>query len=148
ACAGITNTIGRESNMLYNEVRNGVTIPTKNEQFKVFVDPYREVGNPKSGLLPLIQADKLETEGGQDHRIQGYCFRVCLTTDIANQLPITKPATYDRNDYTLFLRYLRSGGKLQVPKSNIPNGKTDFNGGGDLSHNFFGINHEYPGGSY
>src|SRR5690606_33982514 len=77
ACAGITTTIGRESNISYNEVRNGVTIPTKNEQFKVFVDPYREAGDPKSGLLPLIQADKLETEGGQDHRIQGYCFRVC-----------------------------------------------------------------------
>src|SRR3546814_8145867 len=61
-----------------------------------------------------------------------------MTADTANQLPITKPANYNRADYTLFLRYLRAGGKLQVPRSNIPNGKTDFNGGGDLSHNFLG----------
>ncbi len=148
ASAGITTVVGRESNAQYSELRNGITMPTANDRFKVFVDPYWIEGNPQSGLLPLIQPGAVGTVGQQDASIQGYCFRVCMTADTANQLPITKPATYNRADYTLFLRYLRAGGRLQVPRSNIPNGKTDFNGGGDLSHNFFGINHAYPNGSY
>jgi len=148
AKAGITTVVGRESNDQYGESRNGITSLSENDRFKVFVDPYWEEGNPKSGLLPLVQEESLGTSGQRDHRIQGYCFRVCLTEDRANQLPITKPLTYNRADYTLFLRYLRAGGRLQVPRSNIPNGKTDFNGGGDLSHNFLGINHAYPNGSY
>ena len=148
AGAGVTTVVGREANAQYGETRNGITRPTAGERFKVFVDPYRVEGDPQSGVLPLVQPDAVGIVGQPDARIQGYCFRVCLTADPANQLPITKPATYNRADYTLFLRYLRAGGKLQVPRSNIPNGKTDFNGGGDLSHNFFGINHAYPNGSY
>ena len=34
-----------------------------------------------------------------------------------------------------------------MPRANLPNSKTDFNGGGDLSHNLYGYSHEYPGGS-
>src|SRR3546814_17583384 len=90
-------------------------MPAAKDRFKVFVDPYRIEGNPQSGLLPLIQPGPLGAVGQQDSRIQGYCFRVCMTADTANQLPITKPANYNRADYTLFLRYLRSGRSEERP---------------------------------
>lgn len=145
---GVSTVIGRESNNTYNETRNGIREHTTHNQFKVEVDPYVIPGKPESGVIPTIQNEPLGVPGSGDHRLQAYCFRVCLTKDPANRIPFIKPADYDSGNYEIYLRYLKAGGKLYTPTAKIPNNKTDLNGGADLSHNLFGMNFEYPSGTY
>ncbi|PPL02874.1 FAD-dependent oxidoreductase [Parapedobacter indicus] len=146
--AGVSTIIGRESNTMYDEELNGIRGHTSHNQFAVAVDPYRIPGDSTSGLIPTIQDEPLGTPGAGDHRLQAYCFRVCLTNDTANQLAFKKPRNYRRDAYEIYLRYLKAGGKLYMPRVNIPNNKTDFNGGADLSHNLYGMNYDYPAGDY
>lgn len=148
AAAGVSYTIGRESNDRYDETRNGIRGETTHAQFQVKVDPYIIEGDPSSGLIPTIQDESLGEPGSGDHRIQAYCFRMCFTQDDNNKIPFTKPATYDRNNYIIYLRYLKAGGKLYTPVSRLPNGKTDIGAWHDLSHNLYGMNHAYPDGNY
>jgi hypothetical protein len=146
--AGVETVIGREPNSRYGETKNGIRAVNDYRQFPFRVDPYRIEGDPKSGVLPTIQDDPFGTPGDGDHRLQGYCFRICLTRDPNNQIPIEKPASYDPSQYELYRRFVRLGGQLFAPQANIPNGKTDLNSGHDLSANLYGMNYEYPGGTY
>lgn len=148
AAAGVSYTIGREANSLYKETRNGIRAETTHAQFEVKVDPYVIEGDPNSGLIATVQDESLGEPGSGDHRIQAYCFRMCLTQDDNNKIPFTKPANYNRDNYTIYLRYLKAGGKLYTPVKGLPNGKTDMGAWHDLSHNLYGMNHEYPDGSY
>lgn len=146
AAAGVSTVIGRESNAVYGETRNGIREHTTHCQFAVKVDPYREPGRPESGTIQGVFDEPLGTPGAGDHRLQAYCFRVCLTDSPENRLPLPKPQNYDRSHYELFLRYLKAGGRIYQPRANLPNRKTDFNGGSDVSHNLNGMNYGYPGG--
>lgn len=146
--AGVTTTTGREANSTYNETKNGITEITTHGQFKVKVDPYVEKGNPESGVIPTIQNEPLGVPGSGDKRIQAYCFRVCLTQKTENKVDFIKPDGYDPSQYEIYLRYMEAGGKLAEPFSYLPNGKVDWNGGHDLSHNQYGMNYEYPEGDY
>lgn len=148
ASAGVTTVVGRESNATYDEKLNGIREHTTHNQFAVDVDPYVVPGDSASGLIPTIQDEPLGTPGAGDDRLQAYCFRVCLTNDSTNQIAFVRPRDYDRKNYEIYLRYLRAGGKLYTPRANIPNQKTDLNGGADLSHNLFGMNYGYPTGTY
>lgn len=148
ARAGVTTVVGREANSVYGEERNGIIPIALSVPIKTDISPYRIVGDSASGLLPSITDDQWGEPGEGDHRLQAYCFRVCMTDVKDNQLPFTKPDDYDRSRYEIYQRYLSAGGRLYVPRSNIPNNKTDFNGGGDLSHNLFGMNYAYPSGDY
>ena len=148
AAAGISTRIGREPNALYGEKRNGIMGYTTHSQFKVAVDPYVVPSNKESGLIPTIRPEPLGTPGLGDKNIQAYCFRPCLTQDPENKIPFKKPAAYQRDQYEIYLRYLSAGGKLFRPWKSLPGGKSDLNGGGDLSHNLYGMNDAYPGGSY
>lgn len=146
--AGISTIIGREANSVYGETKNGVTSETSHNQFTVKVDPYKIPGDRNSGLISTIQDEIPETPGSGDHRLQAYCFRICLTSNPENKFSIPKPPGYDRTQYEIYTRYEKAGGRLYFPSSNIPNNKTDLNGGRDLSHNLYGLNYEYPGGTY
>jgi hypothetical protein len=148
AAAGVETIIGRESNAKYGETKNGIREVNDYRQFPFRVDPYRVQGYPQSGVLPTIQDEPFGTPGDGDHRLQGYCFRLCLTRDPANQIPIAKPANFDASQYELYRRYARLGGQLFAPQANLPNGKTDLGSWHDLSANLYGMNFEYPGGSY
>jgi len=148
AAAGVTTVIGREPNSLYSETKNGIREHTSHNQFAVKVDPYMVPGDPTSGVITGITDEPLGEPGDGDHRLQAYCYRVCLTNNPSNRIPITKPPKYNRKNYELFERYLRAGGKLYKPTANLPNKKTDFNGGRDVSHNLNGMNFAYPGGTY
>lgn len=148
AAAGVSTVIGRESNAQYGEQRNGIRGETSHKQFAVEVDPYKIPGDPSSGLIPTVQDEPLGEPGSADHRLQAYCFRVCMTRDTTNQIPFSAPPDYDRDQYEIYLRYLRAGGRLYVPRAKLPGDKTDLNGGADLSHNLYGMNYGYPGGSY
>jgi hypothetical protein len=148
AAAGVSVTWGRESNDMYGETKNGIRGQTTHAQFAVKVDPYVIPGDSSSGLIATVQDEPLGMPGAGDKAIQAYCFRMCLTENPDNRIPFTKPEHYDRSQYEIYLRYLRAGGKLYVPRVSIPNGKTDLGAWHDLSHNLYGMNHEYPNGNY
>ncbi|RZM03567.1 MAG: FAD-dependent oxidoreductase, partial [Pedobacter sp.] len=147
AAAGITTKTGREANSLYGETLNGIRAETKHAQFAVKVDPYKVNGDASSGLIPTIQNEPFGIPGTGDESLQAYCFRVCLTNDVSNQIPFAQPRGYDRTQYEIYLRYLAAKGKLYTPRANLPNNKTDLGAWHDLSHNLYGMNRGYPTGT-
>lgn len=146
--AGVSTIIGREANSKYNETKNGIREKTTHAQFTVKVDPYKTPGDPASGVICTIQNEPLGTPGDGDHRLQAYCFRMCLTKNPANRIPFAKPANFDEENYEIYKRYVKAGGKLWKPGGSIPNGKTDQGSWHDLSANLYGMNYDYPGGDY
>lgn len=146
--AGVDTTFGRESNRLYGETKNGIRAETTHAQFKVRVDPFRTPGDAKSGVIPTIQDEPLGTPGEGDGNIQAFCFRLCLTRSAENRIPFRKPPNFDRSHYEIYFRYVRAGGKLWTPTAALPNGKTDLGSWHDLSANLYGMNREWPDGSY
>jgi hypothetical protein len=145
--AACRTIIGRESNAQYNETKNGIRAENTYRNFEVHVDPYWRPGVPSSGVLPTIQNEPLGTPGAADHRLQGYCFRMCLTKNPANRIPFQKPPGFDRRQYEIYYRYVQAGGQLFRPIANLPNGKTDQGSWHDLSANLYGMNYAYPAGS-
>ncbi|MPZ85332.1 MAG: FAD-dependent oxidoreductase [Actinophytocola sp.] len=147
AAAGVSHTVGRESNATHGETLNGVQIRT-GHQFQRTIDPYRTPGDPASGLLPGIQADPVGTPGEGDHRIQAFNFRVCLTK-AADRRPFPRPPGYDPARYELLRRYIDAGVwdaiRLNTP---MPNGKTDLNNNGAVSSDNIGRNYGWPAGDY
>lgn len=99
-------------------------------------------------MIPTIQDEPPGASGDGDRNIQAYCFRLCLTRNPANQIPIAKPADFDRSRYQIYFRYVRAGGKLWTPSAHLPNGKTDLGSWHDLSANLYGMNREWPEGDY
>jgi len=151
AISGVDFAIGREANKVYGEKYNGVqTENAKNHQFKNPIDAYVIPGKPESGLLPGILDDGGPgVDGEGDHRIQAYCFRMCMTNIPENRIPFKKPMNYDPMHYELLLRYINSGVfdvlNLSTP---MPNGKTDTNNKGAFATDNIGMNYEYPNGDY
>ncbi|WP_339880106.1 FAD-dependent oxidoreductase [uncultured Algoriphagus sp.] len=162
AVAGVSYTVGRESNEQYKESLNGVqanywgvTLKTKpsrnarNHNFVPGVDPYIEKGNPASGLLPNIVEGGPGVDGSGDSKVQAYCFRMCLTDHPDNRIPFQKPAGYDEINYELLFRNFEAG-ETQLPwiNSSMPNRKTDTNNRLGFSTDFIGQNYDYPEASY
>ncbi|MFN7139167.1 MAG: FAD-dependent oxidoreductase [Limisphaerales bacterium] len=156
ARAKVSYTVGREANSQYKESLNGIRAQTLFHQFNVFVDPYVKPGNPKSGLLPFIQAGPMGTPGDGDHRVQAYNFRMTLTQNETNRLPILPPKNYDPKQYELLARYIEArvanGEELTLDRlwlrKMMPNGKTDVNNSGGFSTDAIGMNWEYPEANY
>lgn len=149
AGAGISFTVGRESNATYGETLNGVQLAnTTNHQFTLDIDPYRVPGDPSSGLVPRISAERPARDGTADGKIQAYTYRMCLTDVPANRVPFPKPAGYDASQYILLQRYMDAGHRDYFRKfDRIPNGKTDTNNFGAFSFDNIGMNYGYPEGS-
>ena len=93
---------GRESNATYGETLNGVQIH-KGHQFNRKVDPYKIKGDPTSGLLWGIHHTVPQPTGSGDKKIQAYNFRITLTNNPRNRIPITRPENYDSKKYELAL---------------------------------------------
>lgn len=148
--AGVSTTIGREANHQYNETKNGIRAENSYRNFEVDIDPYNIPGDSTSGVIHTVQQEyhQPELDGEGDQRIQAFCFRACLTKDSLNRVPFTKPLNYNREWYEIYLRYQAAGGKLYAPYYSIPNAKTDLGAWHDLSHNLYGMNHDYPAGDY
>lgn len=147
--AGVSFTVGREANSQYGETLNGVQLKnTANHQFTRDIDPYRVPGDPSSGLVPRVSAEKPAPDGSADTKVQAYTFRMCLTDVPANRVPFAKPAGYDASQYTLLKRYMDTGYRSFFQKfDRIPNGKTDTNNFGAFSFDNIGMNYAYPTGS-
>ncbi len=172
ATAGVSYTVGRESNEEYGETLNGVQANnynvslTKlisknaaNHNFIPKVDPYIIKGDPKSGLLPNIN-EKPGVEGNGDDKVQAYCFRMCLTDHPENRISFIKPDNYNELNYELLFRnyearegsvrdmYYKGGPLLPLINSSMPNRKTDSNNRFGFSTDYIGKNYNYPEASY
>lgn len=152
ARAGVSYTVGREDNKDYNETINGVQL-MKGHQFPDGIDPYKIPGKPKSGLLWGISDGKLLPDGTGDKKVQAYNYRICLTSDPQNRIPITRPDGYDASRYELVLRLFDAYPDRRKLNhyfiwSHMPNSKTDINNRGAFSTDMIGMNYEYPEGTY
>ncbi|MBA4020631.1 MAG: xanthan lyase [Pirellula sp.] len=169
--AGVTYTVAREGNAKYGETYNGIYYDAKYRprvghltpgpsgrvaggqgvwDRDLPLDPFRVPGDPKSGLLPLINAGEPGTPGDPAPGIQAYCYRLCLTT-AADRLPIAPPADYDAGRYEIVARFIAAcqamGDDVDLrwfsKYDALPNDKWDFNTatfGGNLP----GENWEWP----
>lgn len=150
AAAGVTYVVGREDNKVYGEDHNGVQMQHLH-QFVDGVDPYVVKGDPSSGLLWGISPETMAQTGSGDSKVQAYNYRICLTNDPANMLPIEKPANYDASHYELLLRVIEAQKKYKLNDyfivSPMPNNKTDINNRGPFSSDMIGMNYGYPEGS-
>ncbi|EMR02012.1 FAD dependent oxidoreductase [Cesiribacter andamanensis AMV16] len=147
AMAGISYTVGRESNELYGETYNGVQL-LDGHQFPDGISPYRRAGNPDSGLLWGISDRQLDPRGSGDSKVQAYNFRLTLTDSARNRIPITRPRNYDVNRYELLLRLIRQTANHNLYDyfiwTMLPRRKTDINNRGGFSTDMIGFNWEYP----
>ena len=176
AKAGVTYTLKREGRDQYGEKYAGIIYEEKyqprtnhlkpgphgrvpggqgvwDRDFPL--DPYVVKGDPKSGLLPLIQEGDPGTPGDAAPGVQAYCYRLCLTTNPANMIPITTPPGYDSKRYELVARFIEAclaiGDDMDLrwfsKHDPLPNDKWDFNTatfGGNLP----GASHAWPEASY
>lgn len=152
AAAGVSYFVGREANSLYGETYNGAQL-LDGHQFPDGVDPYVVAGDPDSGLLWGISDAKLKEKGSGDKLVQAYNFRICLTDNTDNQVPITRPDDYDSTRYELLVRLF----EVQADKRDIndyfiwslmPNAKTDINNRGGFSTDMINYSHGYAEGTY
>jgi hypothetical protein len=176
AAAGVSYTVMREGNAKYGEKYNGIYYADKyrprtehkqpgpngrvpggqgvwDRDFPL--DPYVRRGDSSSGLLPLINQGEPGAPGEPAPGVQAYCFRLCLTTDPHNMLPIQAPPDYDPARYELVARFIEAcrahGDRMDLrwfsKHDPLPNRKWDFNTatfGGNLP----GASWEWPEASY
>jgi hypothetical protein len=150
ALAGVSYATGRESNAKYGETLNGVQRKQNihNHRFVKKVDPFVKPADPASGLLFGIDKE-LPADGEGDHRLQAFCFRMCMSNVKENSVPFPKPADYDEAKYELLLRNFEAGDlRFPMKPDMMPNGKTDTNNNCAVSTDFIGQNHAYPDASY
>jgi len=151
AAAGISYTVGRESIGTYGEDWNGIQtgVLHHGHHFKSDISPYLIPGDPTSGVLPRISTEEPGEFGNGDHRLQAYCFRMCLTDHPENRLAIYRPEDYDSTQYELLGRVFASGWREVFHKFDpIPNHKTDVNNHGPFSTDNIGMNYDYPEADY
>ena len=151
AAAGVTYKIGREGVDEFGEEWAGIQKDARHHGhfFPPQVDPYVVPGDQVSGLLPRISPEPPGENGQGDHRIQAYCYRMCLTKVRENRVPFAKPDGYNPQQYELILRVLDAGWRELFRKFDpVPNDKTDTNNHGPFSTDNIGMNYAYPDGSY
>ena len=151
AAAGVKYHVGREGTSVYGEEWNGIQTGVLHHKhwFQKNIDPYVVPGDPSSGLLPRISAEDPGKKGDGDHRIQAYCFRMCLSNHPDNRIPFARPEGYDSTQYQLLARVYAAGWDETFEKfDDIPNRKTDTNNHGPFSTDNIGMNYDYPEASY
>jgi hypothetical protein len=151
AAADVRYHVGREANSVYGEEWNGIQTGVLHHKhwFAKNIDPYLVPGDPSSGLLPRISGEEPGKKGAGDHRIQAYCFRMCLSSHPDNRIPFARPEGYDSTQYQLLARVYAAGWDETFEKfDDIPNRKTDTNNHGPFSTDNIGMNYDYPEASY
>ncbi|MCI0390817.1 MAG: FAD-dependent oxidoreductase [Acidobacteria bacterium] len=168
AQAKVSYTFGREGSAEYGESLAGVRDRTPKHQFlvrrdwkdpksewlSVNISPYDDKGR----LLPEIYSGKKGAAGEADKKVQAYNFRMCLTDDPNNQVPIPKSKNYDPRRYELLARFIKKaeevvGRKLELIDVMDPgklgrNRKLDVNNNGAFSTDYIGGSWNYPDGDY
>jgi hypothetical protein len=146
AAAGVPYRIGRESQAEFDEEYAGVRYnPTHFEG----ISPYRGEGD--EALLKYVAGVGTAAESGRaDGLVQAYCFRLNMTWDENNQVPLVKPEGYRSDDFELMYRYLeRNPAALPfTTKTPVPNRKLDANNGGPVGFDFINGNRTSTGVSW
>ncbi|HYD83014.1 MAG TPA: FAD-dependent oxidoreductase, partial [Opitutus sp.] len=164
AAAGVSYHVGREANRVYGEEWNGVQVGILHHRHHfgpykaasslpaghaLEISPYVVPGDPSSGVIARVSTEPPGIRGEGDHRVQAYCFRMCLTDVPENRVPFAKPAGYDPAQYELLARIYAAGWKETFGKFDpLPNHKTDTNNHGPMSTDNIGYNYDYPDASY
>ncbi len=133
AAAGVDWTIGREGRQEYGESLAGKQYPKPTMKINGFDD----AGN----LLPLVTTDDAGPEAAGDRNVMTYSFRLCLTTDPENRVPIPAPANYDPARFEIVRRALQAGERrVGFDLYPLPGGKLDGNNsiGGQFSIGLIG----------
>ena len=147
--AGVSYTVGREANAQYDETINGIRLTTGQQQLPDKIDPYIKPDDPTSGLLPGINPEPLGPIGSADSKVQAYCYRMVLTGNPANRIPVDKPIGYKESDYELLFRTIEAGQTNHFFKTTgMPNRKTDSNNDSGMSCDYIGYNYDYPEADY
>jgi hypothetical protein len=149
--AGVSYAVGRDSRSLYNESLAGrQDFLPGSHQLRVAVPALGGDGR----LLPyVLPQESLEDTGVGGRKFQSYCFRICLTRNPSNRLPLPRPDGYDAARFELARAYLKALGDSArlndfTGISLLPNDKTDINSGGAVSTDLPGASWEYPEASY
>lgn len=148
ARAGVSYVIGREASAQYGESLNGVRPPNSGgHQFgSVKITPWLLTNNPAGGLMAFIETNVVRVPGSADAHVQAYNFRMCLTQNPTNRIPLAALLNYQPAQYELLGRYIQ-GLMAQHRKLSlatfmgiyaVPNGKTDINNNGPVSTDFIG----------
>lgn len=142
AFAGVSYTVGREAQSLYNEYSAGI------RDGSGFRSAYQ---NGK--LLPGISPNPPAPVGSSDKKTQAYNFRLSLTNNKANQVPYPKPKNYNPDRYIELyestmdaiekLGAVEAANKMFPGVGKVPNQKVDLN-----TADYIGGNWDYPDGSY
>lgn len=155
AAAGVTHRIGRDSNTEFGETLNGIFFKTPGMRYDstdkwAAIDPYVIPGDPASGFVAGVEGELPPHEklGDADHRLQSFNYRLCMTDDPANRIPITQPPGYDERQYELMFRAFEAGHESGFSLQEMPNAKTDSNNTGMMSFDFIGGSAGYSDGSY
>jgi hypothetical protein len=145
--AGVRYVVGREGRDKYDESLAGRREILPGHHQAVVAVPARG----KDGKLPpyVVPQTEIAPLGAGDSKFQAYCFRLCLTDDPENRLPLPRPENYDRERYALVRNYLKAG-QDQLSLANflclgrLPNHKCDANSCGFVSTDLLGAAWEYP----
>jgi len=147
AKAGVSYTVGRESNAMYDETFNGYRVNYEEGTDLSAIDPYIVEGDKNSGLLPYIDSGIPLNQGEADHRVQAYCYRMTLTDDPDNRIKIVKPENYNPLWYEVLVRRIQQNPELTLQNiitlTPMPNRKTDTN-----HLDFFGASYDYAEADY
>ncbi|WP_240491261.1 FAD-dependent oxidoreductase [Pirellula sp. SH-Sr6A] len=133
AAAGVDWTIGREDRDAYCESFAGKQYPKK----RMEIDGFDKDGK----LLPLITTKNTAEESLGDSHVMTYSFRLCLTKNRDNFVPIPKPAHYDPARFEIVRRAIQAGEKrLGFDLYALPGEKLDGNNsiGGQFSIGLIG----------
>ena len=133
AAADVDWTIGREGRKEYGESLAGKQYTKR----KMNIDGFDQAGN----LLPLITTDHRGDEEVGDHNVMTYSFRLCLTTDLKNRVPMPKPDNYDAKRFEIIRRAFAAGEKqIGFDLYPLPGNKLDGNNsiGGQFSLGLIG----------
>lgn len=117
AYSGVPYRLGKEGKAEYGESLAGTVIGTKFSG----VYPYKEIGDPQSGLLDCITPEPLGEIGAGSRFFMGYSFKLSWETNPTEEFPgilVTPPETKNKDLYELFKRYVEAGYKLTWPHEN------------------------------
>ena len=154
AKSGASYTYGRESRDHYGETLAGVRPP-----LAVYdVDPWVKPGDPRSGLLPLLQDISPGPLGSADRLTMGYGFRWKFTLG-KDQIPIEPPDDYDPFTFEVYRRAFSkkldlNGRRMRkLGEYEVATGGIHYPGAGNLSRSLiaptvFGCNAAYPDGDW
>ena len=133
AAAGVDWTIGREGRKDYDESFAGKQYPKQT----LNIDGFDDEGRP----LPLVTTAERGIEEVGDGNVMTYSFRLCLTGNVDNRIPMPEPANYDPGRFEIVRRALRAGEKrIGFDLYPLPGNKLDGNNsiGGQFSIGLIG----------